>query len=66
MAAVDKFFIEGQAAFYKSRRYGRFTHHVCNPYTHNTFRGKEWLRGFNKSYFKNLKRIKNNEHNIRT
>lgn len=66
MAAVDKFFIEGKSAFYKPRRYGRFTHHTCNPYAQNTFRGKEWLRGFNNSYFKHLKRIQYNERNIRT
>ena len=50
MATVDRFFKEGQSAFYKPKKYGRFMHHACNPYTSTSFRGKEWQRGFNNSY----------------
>ena len=56
MATVDRFFKEGQSAFYKPKRYGRFMHHACNPYTSTSFRGKEWQRGFNNSYGRNLKK----------
>ena len=52
MATVDRFFKEGQSAFYKPKKYGRFIHHACNPYTSSSFRGKEWQRGFNSSYGK--------------
>ena len=56
MATVDRFFKEGQSAFYKPKKYGRFMHHACNPYTSTSFRGKEWQRGFNNSYGRNLKK----------
>jgi|TARA_R100001440_G_scaffold51894_1_gene71803 hypothetical protein len=56
MATVDRFFKEGQSAFYKPKKYGRFIHHACNPYTSSSFRGKEWQRGFNNSYGKILKK----------
>ena len=61
MATVDRFFKEGQSAFYKPKKYGRFMHHACNPYTSTSFRGKEWQRGFNSAYFANLKKVKNYE-----
>ena len=61
MATVDRFFKEGQSAFYKPKKYGRFMHHACNPYTSTSFRGKEWQRGFNNSYGRNLKK----RHNIK-
>ena len=56
MATVDRFFKEGQSAFYKPKKYGRFMHHACNPYTSTSFRGKEWQRGFNNSYGRNFKK----------
>ena len=56
MATVDRFFKEGQSAFYKPKKYGRFMHLACNPYTSTSFRGKEWQRGFNNSYGRNLKK----------
>ena len=56
MATVDRFFKEGKSVFYKPKKYGRFMHHACNPYTSTSFRGKEWQRGFNNSYGRNLKK----------
>ena len=40
MKSSEKFFFKGKKDFYKTE----------------TFRGKEWQRGFNKSYFESLKR----------
>ena len=36
-----------------------FRENLINPYSYNTSRYKEWERGFNKSYFFNLKRVEN-------
>ena len=34
---------------------------IINPYNFNTYRHKEWERGFNKAYFKNLDNITKKE-----
>ena len=34
---------------------------IINPYNLNTYRHKEWERGFNKAYFEQLKRVKKHE-----
>ena len=47
MKSSEKFFFKGKKDFYKTE---------TNPYNSETFRGKEWQRGFNKSYFESLKR----------
>ena len=56
MATVDRF-LKSQS-FYKPKKYGRFMHHACNPYTSTSFRGKEWQRGFKTLWQKFEKRHK--------
>ncbi len=34
---------------------------IINPYNLNTYRHKEWERGFNKAYFEQLKKVKGYE-----
>tara|TARA_A100001015_G_C14914296_1_gene681716 strand:+ start:584 stop:772 length:189 start_codon:yes stop_codon:yes gene_type:complete len=34
---------------------------IINPYNLNTYRHKEWERGFNKAYFEQLKKVKEYE-----
>ena len=51
MAIVDRFFKQGQRDFYKTSKTAEFINERTNPYNENSFRGKEWQRGFNKSYF---------------
>jgi hypothetical protein len=48
-----KEFEEGRSAF--------LTGQVGNPYPLTSNKYKEWERGFNKEYFKNLEKLKN-EH----
>lgn len=59
--AVDRFFHEGRKAFYryqKFKRGGIMKYHLsANPYSANSFRGKEWQRGYNSSYFQQLERL---------
>lgn len=45
-----KAFNEGQSAF--------LTGQVGNPYPLNTNKYREWERGFNKAYFRNLEKVK--------
>ena len=56
MATVDRFFKQGQKDFFRTSKTKGRVHERTNPYNANSFRGKEWLRGFNNSYFKNLRR----------
>tara|TARA_R100001594_G_scaffold93860_1_gene128073 strand:- start:939 stop:1142 length:204 start_codon:yes stop_codon:yes gene_type:complete len=56
MKSSEKFFFKGKKDFYKTETTGDRVHEVTNPYNSETFRGKEWQRGFNKSYFESLKR----------
>jgi hypothetical protein len=58
MATVDRFFKQGQKDFFRTSKTNGRVHERTNPYNENSFRGKEWLRGFNNSYFKNLRRHK--------
>ena len=44
---------EGNDAF----KYGKMN----NPYKKNTHWNREWLRGFNSAYFRNLERVDRNE-----
>ena len=59
--APERFFYEGRKAFYNykvvSTDRGEFKHLSPNPYTFNSFRGKEWQRGYNAGYFENLTRL---------
>jgi len=55
--AVDRFYHEGRKAFSYIEKVGKFYHSAANPYSVDSFRGKEWQRGYNLSYFQNLKRI---------
>ena len=50
MNIVDK----GYKAFWKGN--------LTNPYNMNTYRNKEWERGFNKAYFEQLKKVHKHEH----
>lgn len=45
-----KAFSEGQSAF--------ITGQVGNPYPVNTNKHREWERGWNKAYFKNLEKVR--------
>ena len=58
MATVDRFYVQGQKDFYRTRKTKSIIHESTNPFSPSSFRGKEWLRGFNNSYFKNLRRTK--------
>ena len=55
--AAERFFYEGKRAFYQvvpvTTERGSFFHVSGNPYTPNSFRGKEWQRGYNAAYFQN-------------
>ena len=37
---------------------------LINPYNVDTYRNKEWERGFNKAYFEQLERVKKYENRI--
>ena len=37
---------------------------IINPYNLNTYRHKEWERGYNRQYFINLNKIKRNTNNV--
>ena len=56
-----KFFYKGRKDFYKVEQIGERTHHVINPFPIESEKGKEWQRGFDSSYFTNLKRQKKHE-----
>ena len=43
-------------------RYNR----LVNPFHKDTMQFREWNRGFNKAYFDNLKRVKDNEARTRS
>jgi hypothetical protein len=43
---------KGEEAFFENR---------ANPYTEGSRNYKEWERGFNKSYFSNLEKVKQRE-----
>ena len=47
-------FEQGRTAFYKGR--------ITSPYNRDTYNDKEWQRGFNRGYFENLEKVKQNEH----
>jgi len=55
--AVDRFYHEGRKAFSEAEKRGDYYHIPANPHSMDSFRGKEWQRGYNLSYFQNLKRI---------
>ena len=55
--AVDRFYHEGRKSFSAVEKCGKYYHSAANPYSMDSFRGKEWQRGYNLSYFQNLKRI---------
>jgi len=38
---------------------------LSNPYNVDTYRNKEWERGFNKAYFEQLERVKKYENRRR-
>ena len=49
----------------KSYEYGRqsfFKGKLNSPYKDSTYAFKEWLRGFNRGYFENLEKVKQDEH----
>ena len=55
--AVDRFYHEGRKSFSEVEKCGKYYHTAANPYSMDSFRGKEWQRGYNLSYFQNLKRV---------
>ena len=57
MATVDIFYVQGQRDFYRTKKTKSIIHESTNPFSPSSFRGKEWLRGFNKSYFNNKEKI---------
>ena len=49
----------------KSYEYGKqsfFKGKLNSPYKDSTYAFKEWLRGFNRGYFENLEKVKQDEH----
>jgi len=61
-----KFFYRGRKDFYKVEEVGSRKHHVSNPFPAESDKGKEWQRGFNSSYFINLKRQRAHEQTRKT
>jgi|TARA_R110002012_G_scaffold304620_1_gene508199 hypothetical protein len=39
---------------------------IVNPFNGNTYRHKEWQRGFNKAYFEQLEKVKSYESRRRS
>tara|TARA_R110001632_G_scaffold84689_1_gene186580 strand:+ start:358 stop:594 length:237 start_codon:yes stop_codon:yes gene_type:complete len=39
---------------------------IINPYHSNTMQSREWMRGFNTSYYQKLERVKNDEDRRRS
>jgi hypothetical protein len=58
-SAVERFYYEGRRSFYKVERRNKYFHILSNPYSTNSFRGKEWQRGYDSCYFENLQRLQN-------
>lgn len=54
---VDKVFKEGKKSF--------FSGNLGNPYNPDTYRNREWERGFNSAYFQNLEKVKKREQKTR-
>tara|TARA_R100001443_G_scaffold116219_2_gene136070 strand:- start:7044 stop:7235 length:192 start_codon:yes stop_codon:yes gene_type:complete len=54
MNIIDK----GKKDFYKGN--------ITNPFNEDTYRNKEWQRGFNMAYFEQLERVKNHENRRRS
>ena len=53
--------------FQYEKGYTDFKHgRVFNPFHKDTMQHREWLRGFNKAYFEQLKRVKGNELKARS
>jgi len=53
--------------FQHEKGYTDFKHgRVFNPFHKDTMQCREWLRGFNKAYFEQLKRVKGNELKARS
>ena len=53
--------------FQFEKGYTDFKHgRVFNPFHKDTIQCREWLRGFNKAYFEQLKRVKGNELKARS
>ena len=48
----------GRQSFYKGR--------LNNPLKEGTYGHKEWTRGFNRGYFDNLEKVKQNENRRRS
>ncbi len=65
MATVDRFYVQGQKDFYRTRKTRSIIHESTNPFSPSSFRGKEWLRGFNKSYFNNKEKMSARANNKR-
>jgi len=65
MATVDRFYVQGQKDFYRTRKTRSIIHESTNPFSPSSFRGKEWLRGFNKSYFNNKEKVSERANNKR-
>lgn len=55
---VDKVFREGRKAF--------FVGNLGNPYNPDTYRHREFERGFNSAYFENLSKVKQREQRSTT
>ena len=55
--AVYRVYDDGRISFSHIEKVGKFYHSAANPYSVDSFRGKEWQRGYNLSYFQNFKRI---------
>ena len=55
--ATERFYHEGRKAFYKYEKKRDKYFALANPYSATSFRGKEWQRGYNSSYFQNLERL---------
>ena len=53
--------------FQHEKGYNDFKHgRVFNPFHKDTMQHREWLRGFNKAYFEQLKKVKQYEYKARS
>ena len=66
MATVDRFYVQGQKDFYRTKKTKSTIHESTNPFSFSSFRGKEWQRGFNKSYFNKKGKVNATDDNKRT
>lgn len=58
---MAKFFVEGLKSFNRCKKVGKYYYPIDNPYGADTPQYREWERGYNQAYFKNLEKVKTHE-----